>query len=178
MSGDTETAEARWPFGADADRDDPLTELRIAVTGTYPGWNYLVGFDRESEDRPTEAEAQMLASFLDEYKSRWYAEWYLAKMAKLALDVDGGANGVVFHKFGPDDWGYRRLSYTMGWAWSVVPPLFRARPEYADNFNLGPFSLARLMDWINGFADEPSPSWVQWKAEHPEVFGPGGAARA
>jgi hypothetical protein len=39
-----------WPF--DADRDDPLTAHRIAVTSSHPGWRHVVAFDRE----PTDAE--------------------------------------------------------------------------------------------------------------------------
>lgn len=58
-----------WPFGTDADRDDPLTAMRIAVTSSHPGWAFLVAFDRESEARPTDHEAAMLRSFLDEYKA-------------------------------------------------------------------------------------------------------------
>jgi hypothetical protein len=160
-----------WPFGADADRNDPLTDLRIAVTGSHPGWNFLVAFDRESEERPTGAEARMLASYLDEYKAHWYNDGYLAKLAQRSLDVDGGANGVVFHKFGPDDWGYRRQSYTQGWPWSVVWPNLRDQPEYADVKNAGPFSLVELMDRMHGHGgDETSARWLDWKAAHSDVF--------
>jgi hypothetical protein len=160
-----------WPFGTDADRDDPLTDLRIAVTGSHPGWFYLVAFDRESEERPTAAEALLLASFLDEYKHHWYDPGYLAKLAQRPLDVDGGANGVVFHKFGEDDWGYRRHSYTQGWAWSVIPPGLRGLPEYDGAKNAGPFSLAALMDRIHTIiGDEPMDHWQAWKAAHPDVF--------
>lgn len=166
------STEIAWPFNTDADRDDPLTALRIAVTGSHPGWQFLVAFDRESEARPTDAEARMLTSFLDEYKDHWYNERWIAKMAERPLDVDGGANGVVFHKFGPDDWGYRRHSYTQGWPWSVIWPSFRNRAEYADVANKGPFSLVELMDRIRGFGDDhPNPRWEAWKAAHPDVFG-------
>lgn len=161
----------RWPFGSDADRSDPLTEHRIAVTSSHPGWNYLVAFDRESESRPSDTETAMLASFLDEYKTRWYSDSYLAKLAQRDLDVDGGANGVVFHKFGEDDWGYRRHSYTMGLPWSVVWPRMREHPEYAGLKNTGPFSLDELMDRIHGHGDEPPQRWLDWKAAHADVFG-------
>lgn len=164
------TTTDEWPFEDDADRGDPLTALRIAVTGSHPGWNFLVSFDRESEERPTDREAAMLASFLDEYKDRWYNTSYLAKLAERPLDVDGGANGVVFHKFGPDDWGYRRHSYTQGWTWSVVAPGLREHEGYAHIKNKGPYSLADLMDRIQGVGDEIPRSWAEWKAAHPEVF--------
>jgi hypothetical protein len=99
-----------WPF--DADRDDPLTAHRIAVTSSLPGWFYLVAFDRESVDRPTDAEVALLVSFLNEYKDHWYGDnSYRRRMEARPLDVDGGANGIAFHKWGADDWGYRRRSY-------------------------------------------------------------------
>jgi hypothetical protein len=158
-----------WPVGADADRDDPLTALRIAVTSSHPGWAFLVAFDRESEARPTDAEAAMLRSYLDEYKAHWYNPSYLAKLDRRLLDVDGGANGVVFHKFGPDDWGYRRRSFTVGYLFTVVWPSQRA--EYQYHKWCGPFSLLALMDGIHTFLDEPMKRWVDWKAARPGVFG-------
>jgi hypothetical protein len=163
------THETEWPFGSDADRDDPLTKLRIAVTSSHPRWSYLVSFDRDSAVRPTDAEAAMLASFLEEYKHHWYRRSYLAQLAERALDVDGGANGVVFHKFGTDDWGYRRHSFQQGWPWSVVWPSLRDRE--ADSPIRGPFTLAEVMDRAQGRGDEPPRRWVEWKAAHPEVFG-------
>lgn len=150
-----------WPF--DADRNDPLTAHRIAVTCSHPGWYYLVSFDRESETRPTEHEVALLRSFLDEYKTHWYGDsGYRRAMERRPLDVDGGANGVVFHKFGTDDWGYRRQSFTTG-------PLFF--PGWPHNRKAGPFSLLALMDHIHTIGGEPMRHWVEWKAAHPEVFG-------
>lgn len=158
-----------WPF-EDADRTDPLTALRIAVTGSHPRWRYLVAFDRESPDRPTDAEARMLASYLDEYKAHWYNASYAARLARRPLDVDGGANGVVFRKYGPDDWGYRRQSWTTGPLFFPGQPSLRER--YPEEYPLGPFSLVALMDHIHSHAGgEPSPRWAQWKAAHHEVFG-------
>ena len=159
-----------WPFEEDADRADPLTALRIAVTSSHPRWYYLVSFDRESESRPTDAEAAMLASFLDEYKHHWYNPRYLATLAERDLDVDGGANGVIFHKWAEDDWGFRRHSYEYGWLWSVPWP--RLRAEYPKESIGAPWSLARLMDRIHTIGDkQPIQHWLDWKAAHPEVFG-------
>jgi hypothetical protein len=92
-----------WPF--DADRGDPLTAMRIAVTSSHPMWAYLVAFDQQSEARPTDHESALLASYLDEYKSYWYNDSYRLRMEARPLDVDGGANGVIFHKWAADDWG-------------------------------------------------------------------------
>lgn len=162
-----------WPF--DADRDDPLTTHRIAVTSSHPMWRYLVAFDRESEARPTDAETAMLASFLEEYKDRWYGDsGYRKRMERRPLDVDGGANGVVFHKWGTDDWGYRRQSYTIGYLFTVTWPGRRRDADREDRgFLNGPCSLLALMDFIHTIGgDGPMPSWLAWKATHPDVFPP------
>lgn len=165
------TATVDWPFGTDADRDDPLTALRIAVTSSHPGWAYLVAFDRASEARPTDVEAAMLRSYLDSYIAYWYLPWFVAEIAKRPLDVDGGANGVVFHKFGQDDWGYRRQSYVSGWPWSVVWPALRDDPRHRDSPVRDPRSLERLLDRLHTYGtDRPSQRWLDWKAAHPEVF--------
>ncbi|MGA3524129.1 hypothetical protein [Melissospora conviva] len=158
-----------WPFGDDADRDDPLTAHRIAATTSHPDWAYLVAFDRNSEARPTDRETAMLASYLDEWKTRWYNTSYLAHMGRRLLDVDGGANGVVFHKYGENDWGYRRRSYSMGYLFTVVPP--HMRDEHSDGLP-GPMSLEALMDHLrDSLAGGPAREWLDWKAAHPEVFG-------
>ncbi len=158
-----------WPFGDDADQHDPLTAHRIAVTCSHPGWRFLVAFDRASDARPTDYETALLRSFLDQYKDHWYGgNGYQQRMEERPLDVDGGANGVVFHKWGEDDWGYRRQSYERGYLFTVVPPSMRDR--YADGWG-GPLSLRALMDRIHQHgSDEPSERWEAWKAAHPEVF--------
>ncbi|MCW6003925.1 hypothetical protein K1W54_04915 [Micromonospora sp. CPCC 205371] len=164
-----------WPFGNDADRDDPLTAHRVAVTSSHPGWSFLVSFDRQSEARPTDAETAMLASYLDEYKHHWYGDnRYRQRMEQRALDVDGGANGVILHKFGEGDWGYRRRSYRSGFLFTVVWPNLRGDSEYADHGWLGPLSLLELMDRIHTISDDkPMQRWIDWKSAHPEVFGAG-----
>ncbi len=156
-----------WPF--DADRDDPLTARRIAVTSSHPRWRFLVSFDRESEERPTDREADLLVSFLDQYKNYWYGDnGYRKAMERRPLDVDGGANGVTFHKWGVDNWGYRRASFQGG------PTFWPGREQwYRDQFSggVGSFSLLALMDHIQtcGGVIE-APWWQEWKAAHPEVF--------
>jgi hypothetical protein len=159
-----------WPFEDDADEHDPLTASRIAVTGSHPMWCYLVAFDRGSPARPTEAEAVMLASYLDEYKDHWYGTegGYRVKLAQKPLDVDGGANGVIFHKYGDDDWGYRRQSWTRGPRYIPQPP--RLRELYPNESPSGPYSLAQVMDHAHTIVDEIHKRWLDWKAEHPDVF--------
>ncbi|MFI8535402.1 hypothetical protein ACIGMX_34795 [Streptomyces aquilus] len=160
-----------WPFADDADRDDPLTKLRIAVTSSHPRWCYLVTFDRESLARPTDEEAAMLASYLEEYKAYWYGDsWYAAKLAERPLDVDSGANGVIFRKYATDDWGYRRRSWTRGPLYVPQSPGIRER--YPDEAPLGPMSLVRVMDHAHSIVGEVDDRWLKWKATHPEVFGP------
>lgn len=159
-----------WPF--DADRDDPLTTHRIAVTCSHPGWAYLVAFDRESEARPTDREVAMLVSYLDEYKNRWYGNsGYRRNMERRPLDVDGTANSVVFHKWAEGDWGYRRQSYERGYLFTVVWPAQRANVKPGPY--VGPYALEALMDRMHTIGgDGPMAHyWVEWKATHPEVFG-------
>lgn len=157
-----------WPFGDDADRNDPLTKLRIAVASPYAQWNYLVIFDHESPERPTDREAAMIASYLESYKAHWYNDGYLAKLARSPLDVDGGANGVTFRKYGTDDWAHRRRTWDRGPQFVPEPPHFSGRR--------GPLDLAALLDHINTSCDTVSPRWVEWKAQHPDIFGtPGGS---
>ncbi|TDB83845.1 hypothetical protein E1091_17950 [Micromonospora fluostatini] len=162
-----------WPFDDDARRDDPLTEHRIAVTCSHPGWAYLVAFDAASEARPTEVETRMLASFLEQYKTYWYGQnTHRARMERRLLDVDGSANGVIFHKWGVNDWGFRRRSFTRGYLFSVVPPALRVGHDGVK----GPLSLETVMDWMHSHTERPSesdlsPRWREWKAAHPEVFG-------
>jgi hypothetical protein len=160
----------KWPFGNDADRDDPLTSLRIAVASPYAEWCYLVTFDRDSAERPTEREARMLASYLDEYKAHWYCASYQAKLAERPLDVDDSAIGVTFHKYAEGDWGYRRRSWILG-------PQFIPEPARAGRARkLGPFDLERLMDHIYALGGEaPDRRWLDWKAGQPEVWGLGTA---
>lgn len=165
------TDTTTWPFGNDADRDDQLTALRIAVTHAWPGWAYLVAFDRDSNIWPTDAEAAMLASYLDEYKTHWYRPPYLAKLAELALDVDGSANGVIFRKWGDGDWGYRRQSWRSGPLYVPESPRIRDGDREAGRAPVGPYALVQVMDYAHAYGDDPSPRWEAWKTAHPDVFG-------
>lgn len=158
-----------WPFEDDADRDDPLTALRIAVTSSHPQWCYIVGYDRTSAARPTGHEAAMLASFLQQYIDYWYNDSYKAKLAQRALDVDGGANGIVFRKYGENDWAYRRRTWNVGPMFVPGPPSLRDRSGAPKP--TGPFSLAQLMDRIHSDGDGGvSKRWADWKSAHADLF--------
>ncbi|WUH94498.1 hypothetical protein OG900_33080 [Streptomyces sp. NBC_00433] len=166
------TTKTAWPY--DADRDDPLTKLRIpVVASSHPEWNYIVAFiavdtapySWGSGERPTDAEAQQLASFLGYYIDTWYGDSYKARLAERPFDVDGGANGMTFVKYGAGDWGYRRRTWTMGPLFVPQSPNFAERP-------IGPLTLPQLMDRIYDDGDgNDRPDWAQWKADHPDVFG-------
>ena len=153
-----------WPFGEDSVQDDLLTPLRIAVASPYAQWNYIVTFDQESPVRPTEQEALMLASFLEEYKAYFYGERWLRKMAERPLDVDGSANGVTFHKYADGDWGYRRRSWDRG-------PMFVPQPPFIHDRMLGPLTLVELLDYIHQVGGVVSDRWTKWKSEHADIFG-------
>lgn len=170
-----------WPFGTDAKQDDPLTALRIPVVRSFnPSWHYVAaylgtnadtGSDWEppwpfaSAERPTDEEANMLASFLQEHRHYWFGnEGYARKMDQRPLDIDGGWNTTVFIKYGVDDWGYRRCSWTYG-------PTFVPGPPGSDSREaVGALSLERVMDRVHSFGDEPSARWREWKADHPDAF--------
>lgn len=162
------TAKNGWPF--DAIQDHPLTARRIAVTSSHPGWNYLVSFDYESEAQPTPREVDLLVSYLNEYKDHFYGPAEEGGWRKFVdhrpLDVDGSANGVIFHKYGPHDWGFRRMSHEH----SFVPSRGDSSSLYS-HWPLRPMSLLQVMDYSRKGGTELFPSWVRWKANHPELFG-------
>lgn len=168
----------RWPFGTDADRDDPLTALRVpAVESFSPQWRYIAAYVKPqsetgahwgSTERPTDAEALQLASFIQEYLQNWFNAGYIQKLANRDLDVDSQANTTLFVKYGPDDWGYRLDSWTRGHLF--VPPRPSYRERFPDEACGGLLSLVQVMDRRHTIADEPMQHWVEWKAAHPEVF--------
>lgn len=175
-----------WPFGTDAKQDDPLTALRIPVVTSFnPGWRYVaaylgtnadIGSDWEpswpfaSAERPTDAEAQMLASYLLEHRNYWFGnQGYTREMDKRPLDIDSGWNTTVFIKYGTDDWGYRRCSWIYGPTFVPTPPNSRGT-EYAHAKHPGPLSLERVMDLVHTIGDEPMDNWLSWKAANPDIF--------
>lgn len=151
-----------WPFGTDADRGDPLAKLRIPVTGAHPRWRYIAAFDRESQARPTDAEARQLASYIEEYKEFHFNDWYKAQLLERPLDVD--AITRIFHKWGEGDWSYRLATWQYGPTWSPVPPRLRDSAS-------GALLLVEVMDRSHTFgSSEPMAHWLEWKAAHPDVF--------
>lgn len=162
------TTETAWPY--DADRDDPLTALRIPVTSAYPGHTYTACFDRESEQRPTEAEASQIASFIEEYQERWFGDgsWRKKQQAK-AFDMDCYTT-TVFHKWAAGDWSYRCVTWRDGPLWIPVFPRMRGG-EY-DDAKLGPLTLVQVMDRVHHIGTKyPDRAWLDWKAARPDVFG-------
>lgn len=170
-----------WPFGTDAIETDPLTKLRIPVVTSFnPSWHYVAAYlgtnadtgqdwnpswPFASTERPTDAEAQMLVSFLAEHRHYWFNdEGYTHTMDRRPLDIDSGWNTTVFIKYGTDDWAYRRCSWNRGPTFVPDPPNFTDR-------KLGPLTLEQVMDRVHSHGDEPSPRWQQWKTDHPDVFG-------
>lgn len=111
-----------WPYGTDADEHDPLTKLRIPVTGAHPAWRYIATFDRDSEARPTDREAAQLASYIEQYKVHFFGAdgWYKRKLEEKPLDVDAVTR--IFHKWGEGDWSYRVDTWQYGPFWCRSPP--------------------------------------------------------
>lgn len=176
-----------WPFGADAKQDDPLTELRIPVVGSFnPSWHYVAAYlgtnadtgqvwdppwPFASAERPTDNEAKMLVSYLLEHRQYWFGnEGYARKMDQRPLDIDSGWNTTVFIKYGADDWGYRRCSWQYGPTFVPTPPTARGG-EYAHTKHPGPLPLEQVMDLVHTMgSDEPMQHWLDWKKAHPETF--------
>ena len=161
---------AAWKY--DADEHDPLTALRIPVTGSHPGWTYTACFDRESEQRPTDVEARQIASFIEEYQERWFGNgsWRQQQQAK-AFDMDCYTT-TVFHKWADDDWSYRCVTWQYGPMW--VPVFPRQRGSQYDDPKLSAMTLVQVMDRIHHVGTKyPSKHWLEWKAAHPDVFGGG-----
>lgn len=171
-----------WPY--DALEHDPLTGLRIPVVSSFnPDWKYVAAYLNPvkggpdylkgppfgSNERPTDAEAAMIASFIREYIEHWFNEGYQRRLAERPLDVDSGCVTIVFIKYGPDDWGYRVVTWECGPTFVPPPPLWRER--HPDEAGGGPLPLERVMDRRHAHGDgEPSKRWLKWKAAHPDVF--------
>lgn len=153
---------AGWRY--DADRDDPLTAHRIPVTSAHPRWAYLVVFDRESGDRPTEEETAMLASFVDHMAEWWLPGRKRANRAAEPFDISGGQNTIVLRKRGPDAWAYRRVSWTTG-VYMWPPPV-----GFDGGQNL---PLIAVLDHARSGSDPThlNSKWEEWKAAHRDVFG-------
>lgn len=162
------TTDTAWPY--DADQHDPLTALRIPVTSAFPGWRYIATFDRESEQRPTDLEAAQLASFIEEYKVYFFGadSPYKRKLEQRPFDTD--AVTKIFHKWADNDWSYRVDTWRSGPLWVPVFPRQRGG-EYDDASVKGPVTLVQLMDRTHNIGTKyPSQHWLDWKAQHPEVF--------
>lgn len=169
----TAQTDTDWPY--DADRNDPLTAHRIAVVGSpHPWWHYIVALydgslHGDKNPCPTDNETRMLSSFLDEYKTRWYNTRYLAELAERPFDLDGGANGYTFQKYGDNDWGYRQRTWEVGPQFWPGPGWYRAK--YGEGPSSQAYSLAALMDHIHSRGeDKPASRWVEWKSRHRDVF--------
>lgn len=180
------TATKAWPFGTDAIQDDPLTALRIPVVTSFkPMWNYTGAYLGTSADtgntfdppwpfasteRPTEHEVQQLLSFIAYHRHYWSTVhgYDMTRLDRRPLDVDCNS-AVVFIKYGPDDWAYSRSSWTYGHTFVPSPPTSRGT-DYAHPVT-GPLRLDQVMDLIHHVGTKyPDEVWLQWKANHPEIF--------
>lgn len=154
-----------WPFD-DADQHDPLAALRIPVTGAHPGCGYLAAYAGQAEPllrwpRPDEAEAAILASYIDYLRGK-YPEYVQRRMLAQPLDT-GDLSALVFAKRATGDWAYRRAHWTEGVFWWPLP-------EHCEGGRS--IALVPLLDHVekNGGTTE-APEWAAWKSEHPDIFG-------
>jgi hypothetical protein len=161
-------AAKEWPY--DALQNDPLTECRIAVVdNAWPMGSYIVAFDLDHVDdapnRPTEREVRQLQAFNAFYNRRYYSQYWIEKMADRPFDIDDGANGYIFRKWGDDDWGYRqRLWGRRGNTFWPGMPSQRAREGIPAK------TLVEVLDRIHGDGSVRK-QWEAWKQARPDVFG-------
>jgi hypothetical protein len=146
------------PFEAEdwrADTNDPLAALGVPVTTRYDD-GYLVGFDVDSEARPTDLEAAILMSFSEFVRTTTYPATPAARMAAKPFDhetgQDTGHDTILLHKFGHDSWGVRRLSWDR---------------EY---FDPGPLERPKTLVAVLDYDASPFGEWVLWKEERLELF--------
>lgn len=140
-----------------ADLAQPLLHRHVPmVRNAWPRWNYITAVVIDATvPAPTDNELAMIASFHDEYISRWYRPGWITHMRREhPFDVDGGANGRIFQRQ-RGGWSYRKRTWQSGF-W---PPF----PE-------SPTTLVAVMDHYQTFTSSVSSSWTRWKAEHADVF--------
>lgn len=143
-------------------------ELRVPViVSPHPRWFYVTAvvvgrWPYHEGPVPTDDELRMVGSFHEEYCSYWYGEpgtgWRARDLDLRPFDVDGSAVGRYLTKYANGGWGFRRHTWTYG-------------PTFAPTHTEEPASLMAVMDHIHTVCDEVSPRWVQWKVDHPDVFG-------
>lgn len=151
------TAMAEWTW-EDVQRDEFAESLRVPlVTSPYPSWRYITAVvvsDLWRGVRPSDDELRVVASFHEEYCSRWYRGGQRQKMAECPFDLDGAANGRFLVKRANGGWGFRQVSWRVG-------------PLFSPAFDAEPWDLVRVLDHQMSLGAD---RWGAWKADHAEVF--------
>lgn len=160
-------SDNEWPYARDGvQRDEFAERLRLPLVSTpYPRWFYITAIVVAPAEtilgwrgvRPTDAELCAVASYHEEYCSRWYTQEWRDRMAQRPFDVDGGACGRILIKYPHGGWGYRRASWQSG-------PCFVPGP--CD----GSSSLLQVLDREQSIVDESNGRWLRWVIDHPDVF--------
>lgn len=168
--GDTTTEVDLSPYAEDIAEADPVSlEIRVPlIRHPHPRWYYVTAVVVNAELwvglKPTEEELRIIGSFHEEYMSHWYGPphtgWRARDMDKRPFDIDGGAVGryLIKHKHG--GWGYRKHTWQYG-------------PEFVPAWNEEPVDLIAALDRCHSWGDGPDARWVQWKTDHPDIFGGG-----
>jgi hypothetical protein len=104
----------------------------------------------------------MLASYIEQYKAYFFGDgWYRRKLEERPFDIDAVTR--IFHKWGPDDWSYRVVTWETSW----VPVAPRLRGGEYNDAHLPALTLVQVMDRAHAM---DVPSWQKWKAQNPDVF--------
>lgn len=138
------------------------------IISAWPRWNYITAIVIGDPDEkfygdiysvPADDELAMVASFHEQYINYWYqsAAWLTRMRAEHPFDVDAGAVGRYVCKYRHGGWGIRLRT----WAHSPWP---RSDEE--------PLTLVQVLDdHFRIGSDYPDARWIEWKSQHPEIFG-------
>lgn len=147
----------------------PLSlEIRVPlITSPHPRWFYVTAvvvgqWPYPEGPVPTDDELRMVGSFHEEYCSYWYGPphtgWRARDLDNRPFDIDGAAVGRYLTKYANGGWGFRRHTWQYG-------------PTFVPTWQGEPSTLVEVMDRCHSVGDEVGKRWLQWKADHPEIFG-------
>lgn len=143
-----------WPYSEDgAQPDEPANRYRFPlISNPYPRWRYVTAVVVSDElwigQRPTDEELEIVASFHEEYCSRWYGPphtgWRGRDLDKRPFDIDGGAVGRFLIKHANGGWGYRAHTWRYG-------------PEFVPEWTDEPTGLVAVLDRYHAIRGNVAP---------------------
>ncbi len=146
-------------LGLTHEQREHVQQFGVPVDSLAPATYWIVSLDAESE-MPTDHELRQIRSFCEFKVRRMYLERAAERILTTnALPREPGHNTVIFRKgWGEKSgvWFYRRMTWR--------DPVFCPNPV-GENYR--PHTLVELMDNDENLLPQ---KWLQWKAEHPDLF--------